>query len=155
MALGKDGKRGRSWLVLALVASLAVNAFFGGALVMEFLRFRHVGDEPGARATRMELRWFKDRLSPDALGQIEASLAPLRPDILARVERLRKLRAELGALVAAPQPDRAAIDANLREIRIEVGAMQEQIQSKTFDAVLALPQAERTPLATPGANAGN
>ena len=57
-------------------------------------------------------------------------------------------------LVAAPQPDRAAIDANLREIRIEVGAMQEQIQSKTFDAVLALPQAERTPLATPGPNVG-
>jgi hypothetical protein len=105
----------------------------------------------------MELRWLRGRLSPDAVRSVEAALEPLKPDMMARIQRLKTLRAELGPLVAAPEPDRAAIDAHLREIRLEVGAMQEQTQSKVFDAVLALPEAERAPLATPaqGSPKGN
>ena len=85
---------------------------------------------------------------------IEAQLEPLKPDIVDRIDRLRQLRAELGVLLAAPEPDRAAIDSHLREIRLEVGAMQERIQSKTMDAVVALPAAERAPLATPAPDRG-
>ena len=147
-------RRGRRWMTIVLLASLAANAFFLGALVTEFLRFRHRPDDAGPRAVRMELRWLRSRLTSDAVRSIETALDPLKPDIVARIERLKKLRSELGALVAAPQPDRAAIDAHLRDIRIEVGAMQEQIQSKTFDAVLALPPAERAPLATPVPDSG-
>ena len=151
MDFRSDTKRRRSPLAVVLVVSLAINAFFVGALVTEFLRFRHRGDESGPRAVRMELRWLKDRLSEGAVDQIATTLEPLRPDIVARIGRLKQLRGELGVLVAAPEPDRAAIDAHLREIRMEVGAMQEQIQSKTFDAVLALPPDERAPLALPRA----
>ena len=43
-------RRGRSRIVLLLVASLALNAFFIGALVTEFLRFRHFGGDQGPRA---------------------------------------------------------------------------------------------------------
>lgn len=142
-------RKGGNWLRWALVVSLALNAFFLGAFLTEFVRFRHGGTEASPRAVRMELRWLKDRLSPDAVQSIETQLDPLKPDIVARIDRLKTLRAELGVLVAAPQPDRAAIDAHLREIRLEVGAMQEQIQSRTFDSVLALSPDQRAPLATP------
>lgn len=149
MAFPGMAKGKRNWLAMALVVSLAVNAFFLGALVTEFIRFRHRGDESSPRAVKMELRWLRDRLSADAVRSIESTLDPLKPDIVARIDRLKKLRAELGVLVAAPEPDRAAIDNHLREIRMEVGAMQEQIQSRTFESVLALPADQRAPLATP------
>lgn len=147
-------RRGRSRIVLLLVASLALNAFFIGALVTEFLRFRHFGGDQGPRAARMELRWLSGRLSGDALRSVETALDPVKPDIVARIQRLKQLRAELGVLLAAPEPDRDAIDSHLRDIRLEVGAMQERIQSKTMDAVLALPPAERAPLATPPQDRG-
>lgn len=149
----RTGTRSRSRLAILLVVSLALNAFFVGALVTEFLRFRHVGDR-APRAARMELRWLSSRLPPEAVRRIEADLEPLKPDIVARIERLRQLRAELGVLLAAPQPDRAAIDSHLRDIRLEVGAMQERIQSKTMDSVLALSAADRAPLATPAPDTG-
>ncbi len=144
----KPRRRRVSWLWIALVVSVAVNAFVLGAFLTERLGFRHSADG-GPRAVKMELRWLRDRLSPGSVSSIETSLETLKPDVIARIERLKVLRAELAALAAAPTPDRAAIDAHLREIRLEVGAMQEQIQSRTFDAVLALPPAERAPLATP------
>lgn len=151
MARSLQPRRRRiSWLWVALVLSLAVNAFVLGAFVTERIGVRK--SDGGPRVVRMELRWLKDRLSPEAVEKIEASVGGLKPDIVARIDRLKTLRAELATLAAAPEPDRAAIDANLREIRLEVGAMQEQIQSRTFDAVLALPAADRAPLAKPAAN---
>lgn len=153
MADPREGRRNNR-LLIALFVSLAVNAFFLGAVITEQLRFRHFGGDHGPRATRMELRWLSGRLSDDAVHSIEAQLEPLKPDIVDRIDRLRQLRAELGVLLAAPEPDRAAIDSHLREIRLEVGAMQERIQSKTMDAVIALPAAERAPLATPAADRG-
>jgi uncharacterized membrane protein len=145
--MARSEKRGRNWLAIALVASLAANAFFFGSLLTEFLHFRAHRDDSGPHAARVELRWLRGRLSPEAVRTVEAALESLRPDIVARIGRLRTLRAELGALVAAAEPDRAAIDTHLREIRLEVGAMQERIQSKTFESVLALPPAERARLA--------
>ncbi|SHE65037.1 Heavy-metal resistance [Kaistia soli DSM 19436] len=140
----KPRRRRISWLWMALVCSLAINAFVLGAFVTERLGFRHT--DSGPRAVKMELRWLKDRLSPDSVTAIESSLDTLKPDVVARLQRLKTLRTELAVLAAAPEPDRAAIDEHLREIRIEVGAMQEQIQSRTFDAVLALPPDQRAAL---------
>lgn len=147
MALSIAPSTRRALLWGLLVVSLGVNAFFIGASVTDMIRFRHGGGDKEPRIIRTELRWLKDRLSPDAVKQIEGQLATLRPDIVARLDRLKTLRAELNTLVAAPTPDKAAIDAHLRDIRLEVGAMQEQIQSRTFEAVMALPASERAALA--------
>jgi uncharacterized membrane protein len=149
MARWPNWKSRRTWLWGALIVSLAANAFFVGAALTDVVRYHHRGDD-GPRAVRMELRWLKDRLSPNAVESIETALAPIRPDIVTRIDRLTVLRKELDLLVAAPAPDRGAIDAHLREIRLEVGAMQEQVQSRTFDALLALPPDERAALAQPG-----
>lgn len=135
------------WVVL--LASLAVNAFFVGAMVTDFARFGHHHDDGNPRIARMELKWLAGRLTPQSVEAVEDRIGTLKPDFLARFDHLKKLRADLGTLVAAPSPDRSAIDDILREIRLEVGAMQEQVQSKTFDAVLALPPDERAALAKP------
>lgn len=147
MALTLDSRTRRTLLWGLLVLSLGLNAFFVGATVTDFIRFRHAPTDKDARIIRTELRWLKDSLSPDAVRTIEASLAPLKPDIVARLDRLKTLRAELNRLVAMPVPDKAAIDEHLRDIRLEVGAMQEQIQSRTFEAVLNLPPEQRAELA--------
>jgi uncharacterized membrane protein len=139
--------RGR-WLAGVLVVSLALNAFFVAAVATDMLRVKWGGGrDREARALRFELRWFDERLDREALGQVEAALAAARPDVIARTERLRRLRSELAALVAAGEPDRAAIDAQLAAIRAEVDAMQTEVQDATMDALLALPSAARARLA--------
>lgn len=149
MAFKIEPKTRRALLWGLLVVSLAINAFFIGATVTDLARFRLGSDDKSPRIIRTELRWLKDRLSPDAIDSIETQLNVLKPDILARLDRLKTLRGELNALVAAPTPDKAAIDAHLRNIRIEVGAMQEQVQSRTFEALLNLPPEQRAALAGP------
>ncbi|MCX5497571.1 periplasmic heavy metal sensor [Kaistia dalseonensis] len=144
-----DRKSQRTWIWIILIVSLGLNAFLIGVKATDIFRERNSGADRGPRIVRTELRWLKDRLSPDAVKSIETALDPIKPDILARIERVKALRAELDQLVAAPTPDRAAIDNHLREIRLEVGAMQEQVQSRTFDALLALPVEQRAPLARP------
>jgi len=149
MAFRIEPKTRRALVWGLLVVSLAANAFFVSATVTDLARFRHGSEDKSPRIIRTELRWLKDRLSPDAVSSIETQLDALRPDIMVRIERLKTLRSELNNLVAAPVPDKAAIDAHLRDIRIEVGAMQEQVQSRTFEALLNLPADQRAALAGP------
>lgn len=153
LAWSKSTAKAALWS--GLVLSLAVNAFFLGATVTDFIRFKHHSDQNNPRIVHMELRWLADRLPRSAVETVESQLDPLKPEILARFDRLKTLRAELGALAAAADPDRAAIDTSLRSVRLEVGAMQEQIQTRTFDAVLGLPAEQRAPLAQPAAPAAD
>ena len=62
--------------------------------------------------------------------------------------RLRQLRQEINKLTAGPNPDRGEIDARLAEIRRITASMQEQVQTRLFDEVLALPPEIRSRLST-------
>jgi uncharacterized membrane protein len=142
------------WLVGILVASLAVNAFIVGATATDFIRikwpFGHHGGKGGSPPQlRFELAWLKGRLPPDAMASVEAAVAGAQPDALAHIERLRGLRRELSALLAAPEPDRPAIDTKLEEIRGEVAAMQADVQRVAMDAIVALPPDVRGKLVEP------
>ena len=137
----------RHWLGVGLAASLALNAFFIGAAATDVLRFgKGHGDHDGG-ALRYELRWLAGRLPSDAMAKVEAAVASGRPEAQRHVERLRALRADLGALVAVDQPDRGAIDAKLAEIRAELDAMLNGAQALTMDSLLALPPGTRAKLA--------
>src|SRR5690606_9615678 len=81
MALTLPPRIWRTLLWGVLVVSLGLNAFFIGASVTDMIRFRHGGDK-GPRIIRTELRWLKDRLSPDAVETIEGQLESLKPDIV-------------------------------------------------------------------------
>ncbi len=138
---------GRRWLGIGLVLSLALNAFFVGAVATDVFRFDadHGGHRHGV--LRYELRWLGDRLPADAMQKVEAAIAAGRPDAERHVERLHALRADLGTLLAADPPDRAAIDAKLAAIRAELDQMLGSAQAATIDALLTLPPVTRQKLA--------
>jgi uncharacterized membrane protein len=139
--------RYRRWSVVALVVSLAVNAFFVGAAATDFIRFRTESDSAGPHSLRVELRWLEAKLPRPGVERIEAAIGAVRPSAEARIGKLRELRRGLGDLVAQPKPDRAAIDARLSEIRAELQAMQTEIQGSVIDALLTLPPEMRANLA--------
>jgi hypothetical protein len=135
----------RRWPAVALVASLALNGFFVGMFVADWLK-PHGRGFSGERFARFELRRFDDRLPRDAVDRIAAELETLGPGLDERIAKLRAIRAEVMRLAAAPEPDRAELDAELALLRAESAAMQEVVQKATYDALLALPPEDRTRL---------
>jgi hypothetical protein len=143
-----DVLRRRRVLVAILVLSLAVNAFFLAKEVTDAVR--HSGPRFGPpRALTAELRWMARRMPEEASERIQAALAPLRPDVEARLTRMRDLRREVERLAAAPQPDRAAIDERLEAIHREASTLQQMVEKTTYDALLELPPEMRAGLSEP------
>ncbi len=135
----------RRWLGVALIVSLAVNAFFIGAAATDVFDIRH-GEQHDKRL-RFELRWLAGRLPEDEMAKVEAAVAADLPGAERHVQRLRDLQVGLGKLVAAPKPDRVAIDAQLAAIRAELGSMVAETQATTIDSLLTLPADTRAKLA--------
>ena len=131
------------WLFIGLAASLALNAFFIGAVATDAFRFS-AGEK---RHVSFELRWLEERLAPTDFAIVETAVFAARPDAERHFARLRVLRQELGVLAAAPEPDRAAIDAKLVEIREEQNAMVTGLQATVVDSLLTLPASSRGSLA--------
>jgi uncharacterized membrane protein len=144
---GASGGVSRMTLIGALVVSLALNAFFIGLWVTDALQARETGLRP--RALSVELRWMDDRLPAVAVAEVEAALAAARPEVEERLGRVRDIRGEVDALLAAPSPDRAALDEKLTALRQELEAVQDRVSETTYDAVVALPAEARAGLATP------
>lgn len=137
----------RRWQAGVLAASLVLNGFLVGMVAVDWLRPHRGGSLTGERAVRFELRRFEQHLPSAAIDAIAAELRPLAPDLDARIERMRVVRAEIMALAAEPQPDRAALDEQLAALRAEAEAMQADVQRRTYDALLKLPADQRTGLA--------
>jgi uncharacterized membrane protein len=137
----------RRWPAVALIASLVLNGFLIGMLVVDSFRVRHRHD--GARIASFELRRLAARLPGPAVDQIAAALKPLDAGLQPRFERMRAIRDEINRLAAEPNPDRAAIDQRLTELRAEASALQAEVQKATYDALLELPPETRALLASP------
>ena len=144
-SIALPAKRRPRWLLLALVASLAVNAFFLGALATDWLDLGW-GGRGGGRGLNFELRWLQGRLPDAGMDKVVAAVDAARPAAERHFDRLKELRGQLGALAAAPAPDRAAIDAQLVEIRAEIDRMLTELQRTSMDALLALPADMRAKL---------
>lgn len=139
--------RRRTSLVGLLVVSFALNAFFVGLWVTDALQASETTLRP--RALTAELRWLDNRLPEAAVAEVEAALIGARPEVEARLEKVRDLRDEVDALLAAPEPDRAILEAKLGELRRELEAIQDKVSETTYGAVVALPAVARAGLRTP------
>jgi uncharacterized membrane protein len=139
-------QRRRRWLIAGLVASLAVNAFFVGALATDWLDIGW-GNRSGGRVLNFELRWLHGHLPDEGMDRVAAAVDAARPTAEGHYDRLKELRRSLGTLAAVPAPDRAAIDARLVEIRAEIDRMLTDLQRTSMDALLALPPEMRSQLA--------
>jgi uncharacterized membrane protein len=149
----------RRWLGVALIVSLAVNAFLigGTAANLIHVRWPFMGPEHGPPGRerggppqfKFELGWLRGRLPPEGIDKVGEAIRDARPEMSVYIDKVRALRQELAVLIAAPQPDRAAIDAKLAEIRTGVSEMQARIQGISTDALLALPQDMRSKLTEP------
>lgn len=144
VALGIAVSR-RRWMPWVLAASLVLNAFLLGMLAIDAWQRRAVAPE-APRALHFELRRLAEGLSDDDRERIAARLVAIRPQVEASTDRLRAIRAEILAEAARPEPDRATIDERLEALRAEVDALQQDVQSATYDALLALPPEARANL---------
>ncbi len=139
--------RRRRTLVIALVASVVVNAFFLGAAATDLIRpnFHHHHGEP--HIVQFQLRWLAGRLPEKGIDRVAAALHDVRGQAKAHLDKLRDLRQQLGELAAQPNPDRAAIDQHLADIRGQLDQMLAEVQKASMDALLALPADMRAGLA--------
>jgi uncharacterized membrane protein len=144
-------RRGVPWLFVGLAASLALNAFFIGAIATDVFRF----SAAEKRHVNFELRWLEERLAPEDFAIVAAAVGAARPDAERHFTRLRSLRQELGILAAAPDPDRTAIDAKLVEIRAEQSAMVAGLQATVVDSLLGLSGPARAALVEDPATGGD
>ena len=136
---------GRRWPAAVLVASLVLNGFLVGMIVAGSFGRDHRGS--GSRIGGFELRRLAEKLPRDALDRVAAELEAQRPNLEARIQRLRAMRDEINAAAAQPDPDRAVIDERLAALRAESAALQEEVQRATYDAILKLPPEVRAGLA--------
>ena len=126
-------------LWLSLAASLALNGFLIGSIANAYLTA-----EPVRRGLlSFELRSAGENLPVAEREALRRSVRELLPQLRVDWQRLRQLRQEINKLAAGPDPDRVGIDARLAEIREITASMQEQVQSRLFDDVLALPPETR------------
>jgi uncharacterized membrane protein len=144
MSLSETAATGRAlgsrrWLLWGLMASLALNGFLIGAVASGYFS----GSPERRGMLYMETRAIGLNLSEAEAEALRGSVRELIPELRNDWRRLRELRREINTLAAAPEPDRTAIDARLAEVRDITRAMQESVQSRVFDEVLALPPEAR------------
>ncbi len=137
----------RRWLGVALIVSLAVNAFFVGAAATNVLNTRQHRDHD--KMFRFELHWLAGRVPDAELEKVKAAVTGDLPGAERHLQRLSELRNGLGKLLAAPEPDRSAIDAQLADIRAELDNMVAETQATTVDSLLKLPPDTRANLGNP------
>jgi uncharacterized membrane protein len=130
------------WLVVGLVASLAVNLFLIGAaagVIALGLRMAHQNAlmRPGAlvRATR-------ELPQPDR-RQFRMMLADEWRSAIPDLERGRVLRTNAWAALADAKPDGAAIKAGLAQSRQIDVSLWAKVEERVVDYALALPQSDR------------
>lgn len=136
----------KRWIGWLLAASLVLNAFFLGMLAIDAWQ-RRAAKPDGPRALHFELRRLADGLSQESEERVAARLEAIRPEVEARVERLRALRGDILTEASRPTPDRAAIGASLAELREEIQTLQKEVHIVTYDALLELPPEAREDLA--------
>lgn len=129
------------WLVLGLVASVALNLFLIGAaagvIALGMRMARETGPRPG------QLMIAARGLPPQDRRAFREMLVAERADIAADTGQSRDLRLSAWGALADAKPDVAAIKAKLAQSRqLDIG-VRRKVEEKIVDYAAALPQNER------------
>lgn len=124
--------RRRRLLLWGLAASLAVNGFLVGLVATDYFS----GDRRRGGTLYFETRSIGRNLPEAEREEMISAVRALLPDLRPRWRELRELRREINRIVAEPQPDRAAIEERLERIRRITAEVQMTVQGAVFDTVL-------------------
>ena len=135
------------WLVIGLIASLALNLFLIGAGAgVIALGTRMAGQSTPPRQIGA-LFWATDNLPQPARRTMRMMFRDLRDEVKADTERSQALRVAAWAAIADPKPNTAAIDQKLAESRqIDIG-VRTRVEQRIVDYAAHMPQADRTTFA--------
>ena len=133
------------WLVIGLVASLALNLFLigtGAGVVALGMRMAH---EPGTgHPAAGALFWATEGLPQPDRRAMRQMLRGLRDEAKGDTDRSLALRVAAWSALADPTPDVAAIDQKLAESRQTDIAVRTRAEQQIVDYAAHLPPADRT-----------
>ena len=148
---GSNG-RGRRWLGLALIASLALNLFFGGVLGGSWIA-GWTAERPAAPARNVDgdaflpLPRLAERLSPEARAEAHAVFRAQRGDIRAQFRGLRAARVAVLRDLTAEPFDQDRLARSLAALRTQTVATQAEIHEALTELAARLGPEERRRLA--------
>lgn len=146
-------ERATKWLVLALLASLAVNLFLAGLMVGRLLRSepeRPVAttDPPGRRSPLAGvLRQTMERLPPKDRKAFRAALEEHRESLRAASLALAEARIKVRWTLQADAYDPIALNTAFSELKTRSLTFQDALHTAVADAMKRLPPKARRGLA--------
>jgi len=134
------------WLLVGLIASVAVNLFLIGAAAGVVALGAHMAwRAPPVRLGA--LFWATDGLPQPDRRQMRRMLRGARDEVRADTERSLALRIAAWDGLAAPNPDAAAIEAKLAQSReLDIG-IRSRVEQRIVDYAVRLPSADRATFA--------
>lgn len=136
------------WLVVGLIASLALNLFLIGAgagVIALGVRMARQQAAPPRQVGAMF--WATEDLPQPARHAMRLMLWNLRGEVKADTDRSVQLRIAAWSALAAPSPDAAAINQKLAESRQTDIAVRTRVEQSIVDYAVRMPPAERAILA--------
>jgi uncharacterized membrane protein len=135
----------RRGVLIALIASLAINVFLAGWIAASFVQGRPAGPRampagPGAPFNLMRARLA---LEPAARAKVDAVWRDVRPEMRARAQAARAARQELQRQFAAEPLDPAKLDAAIAEVRRAGDQLSAVLLATMGKTARALSAAER------------
>ncbi|HEY3797043.1 MAG TPA: periplasmic heavy metal sensor [Caulobacteraceae bacterium] len=135
------------WLMIGLVASIALNLFLIGAGAgIVALGLRIARENAGARPA--VLFWAAQPMSPPARRETRRLVLGLRDQVRPDVERSRSLKVQAWSALGEAKPDGAAIKQTLARSRQIDVAIRTRVEAAVVDQVLALPPPDRAAYAS-------
>ena len=129
------------WLVVGLIASLALNLFLVGVGAGLWAVGARLAQANGARPAA--LFWATQSLPQPDRRQMRQMLKGVRAQVKPDSSRSLALRAAAWGALADPKPDAAAIKQQLTQSRqIDIG-VRATVEEKLVDYAAALPPADR------------
>jgi uncharacterized membrane protein len=129
------------WITIALVASVALNLFLGGAIA---------GRMTGQAAQGVQAKRNLDALLaglPQAKRDVvRRELRTAMPQVRRDQQAIQQARAAIAEELLRPQPDGAVLDRQFREVQARTTAMQEALQQAFKRAAGELSVEERRAL---------